>query len=204
VLKNNFMNKVSIKESELRMIIQEILGDQNLTLTPTETKLKGVFGRYEPEVSDEVVRYMRKNPRSIIKRLMDIYGEKFFTMVDREKQNWSDTQGPLDEQVRDEDNEFFYDTEAEKRDEINTYIKYMIPIVKGEEEFDSSHLIEVDFYHHGKLKVNMDINLTMEIPDTGNPKFDRIVAREAVRHILNNANEGMDRNELTINSIDLK
>jgi hypothetical protein len=186
------------------MIIQEILGDQNLTLTPTETKLKGVFGRYEPEVSDEVVRYMKKNPRSIIKRLMDIYGEKFFTMVDREKQNWSDTQGPLDEQVRDEDNEFFYDTEAEKRDEINTYIKYMIPIVKGEEEFDSSHLIEVDFYHHGKLKVNMDINLTMEIPDTGNPKFDRIVAREAVRHILNNANEGMDRNELTINSIDLK
>ena len=198
------MNKISIKESELRMIIQEMLGDQNLTLTPTETKLKGVFGRYEPEVSDEVVRYMRKNPRSIIKRLMDIYGEKFFTMVDREKQNWSDTQGPLDEQVRDEDDEFFYDREAEKRDEINTYIKYMIPIVKGEKEFDSSELIEVDFYHYGKLKVNMDINLTMEIPDTGNPKFDRIVAREAVRHILNNANEGMDRNELTINSIDLK
>jgi hypothetical protein len=50
----------------------------------------------------------------------------------------------------------------------------------------------------------MDINLTMEIPDTGNPKFDRIVAREAVRHLLNNANEGMDRNELKINSINLK
>ena len=198
------MNKVSIKESELREIIQEILGSQNLALTPTETKLKGVFGRYEPEVSDEVVRYMRKNPRSIVKRLIDIYGEKFFTMVDREKQNWADTQGPLDEQVRDEEDEFYYDREAEKRDEINTYIKYMIPIVKGEKEFDSSELIEVDFYHYGKLKVNMDINLTMEIPDTGNPKFDRIVAREAVRHILNNANEGMDRNELKINSINLK
>jgi hypothetical protein len=198
------MNKVSIKESELREIIQEILGSQNLALTPTETKLKGVFGRYEPEVSDEVVRYMRKNPRSIVKRLIDIYGEKFFTMVDREKQNWADTQGPLDEQVRDEEDEFYYDREAEKRDEINTYIKYMIPIVKGEKEFDSSELIEVDFYHYGKLKVNMDINLTMEIPDTGNPKFDRIVAREAVRHLLNNANEGMDRNELKINSINLK
>jgi hypothetical protein len=198
------MNKVSIKESELREIIQEILGSQNLALTPTETKLKGVFGRYEPEVSDEVVRYMRKNPRSIVKRLIDIYGEKFFTMVDREKQNWADTQGPLDEQVRDEEDEFYYDREAEKRDEINTYIKYMIPVVKGEKEFDSSELIEVDFYHYGKLKVNMDINLTMEIPDTGNPKFDRIVAREAVRHLLNNANEGMDRNELKINSINLK
>lgn len=198
------MNKISIKESELREIIQEILGNENLALTPTETKLKGVFGRYEPEVSDEVVRYMRKNPRSIVKRLIDIYGEKFFTMVDREKQNWSDIQGPLDEQVGDEDDEFYYDREAEKRDEINTYIKYMIPVVKGEEEFDSSHLIEVDFFHYGKILVNMEVDLTMEIPDTGNPKFDRIVAKEAVKHFLNEANNGMDRNELKINSIKLK
>ena len=198
------MKKVSITESELRKIIQETLRNPSSPLSLQETELQGVVGRFEPEVSDDVVRYMKKNPKQIIQNLIEIYGEKLFTMVDREKQNWSETQGQLDEQVRDEDDEFYYDSEAEKRAEINTYIKYMIPIVKGEEEFDSSHLIEVDFYHYGKLKVNMDINLTMEIPDTGYPKFDRIVAREAVRHILNNANEGMDRNELKINSIDLK
>ena len=198
------MKKVSITESELRKIIQGTLRNPSSPLSLQETELQGVVGRFEPEVSDDVVRYMKKNPKQIIQNLIEIYGEKLFTMVDREKQNWSDTQGQLDEQVRDEDDEFYYDSEAEKRAEINTYIKYMIPIVKGEEEFDSSHLIEVDFYHYGKLKVNMDINLTMEIPDTGYPKFDRIVAREAVRHILNNANEGMDRNELKINSIDLK
>ena len=198
------MKKVSITESELRKIIQETLRNPSSPLSLQETELQGVVGRFEPEVSDDVVRYMKKNPKQIIQNLIEIYGEKLFTMVDREKQNWSNTQGQLDEQVRDEDDEFYYDSEAEKRAEINTYIKYMIPIVKGEEEFDSSHLIEVDFYHYGKLKVNMDINLTMEIPDTGYPKFDRIVAREAVRHILNNANEGMDRNELKINSIDLK
>ena len=198
------MKKVSITESELRKIIQETLRNPSSPLSLQETELQGVVGRFEPEVSDDVVRYMKKNPKQIIQNLIEIYGEKLFTMVDREKQNWSNTQCQLDEQVRDEDDEFYYDSEAEKRAEINTYIKYMIPIVKGEEEFDSSHLIEVDFYHYGKLKVNMDINLTMEIPDTGYPKFDRIVAREAVRHILNNANEGMDRNELKINSIDLK
>lgn len=198
------MNKISIKESELRMIIQEILGSQNLELTPTETKLKGVFGRYEPEVSGDVVRYMRKNPRLIIQRLIDIYGEKFFTMVDREKQNWSDIQGPLDEQVQDEDDEFYYDREAEKRDEINTYIKYMIPVIKGEEEFDSSHMIEIDFYHYDKSKVNMEVDLTFEIPNTGNPKFDSFIAKEAVKHLLNQANDGMDRNEMTVNSIKLK
>lgn len=194
--------KISIKESELREIIQEILGSQNISLTPTETKLKGIFGRFEPEISDDLVRYMRKNPRLIIQRLIDIYGEKFFSMVDREKKNWPDTQGPLDEQF--EDDEYYDDREAEKREEINNYIKYMIPVVKGEEEFDGSHLIEVDFYHYGKILVNMDVDLTMQIPDTGNPKFDRIIAKEAVKHFLNEANDGMDRNELKINSIKLK
>jgi len=198
------MKKISIKESDLRNIIQETLDKSSISLTPQETKLKGVFGRYEPEVSDDVVRYMRKNPRLIIQRLIDIYGEKFFTMVDRAKQNWPDIQGPLDEQIRDEDDEFYYDREAEKRDEINTYIKYMIPVVKGKEEFDSSHLIEVDFFHYEKLLVNMEVDLTMQIPDTGNPKFDRIIAKEAVKHFLNEANNGMDRNELKINSIKLK
>lgn len=198
------MKKISITESELRGIIQETLGKSSLSLTPQETKLKGVFGRYEPEVSDDVIRYMRKNPRLIIQRLIDIYGEKFFTMVDREKQNWPDTQGPLDEQVQDEDDEFYYDREAEKRDEINTYIKYMIPVIKGEEEFDGSHMIEIDFYHYDKSKVNMEVDLTFEIPDTGNPKFDGFIAKEAVKHLLNQANDGMDRNEMKVNSIKLK
>ena len=197
------MKKISITESELRHIIRETLDKSSISLTPQETKLKGVFGRYEPEVSNDVIRYMRKNPRLIIQRLIDIYGEKFFNMVDRERMEWADIQGPLDEQT-DPDDEFYYDREAEKRDEINTYIKYMIPVVKGEEEFDSSHLIEVDFFHYGKILVNMEVDLTMEIPDTGNPKFDRIVAKEAVKHFLNEANNGMDRNELKINSIKLK
>lgn len=198
------MKKVSIKETELRNIIQEILGKPFDSLSPQETKLKGVFGRYEPEVSDDVVRYMRKNPRLIIQRLIDIYGEKFFSMVDREKQNWPDTQGPLDEQIQDEDDEFYYDREAEKRDEINTYIKYMIPVVKGEETFDGSHMIEIDFFHYDKSKVNMEVDLTFEVPNTGNPKFDNFIAKEAVKHLLNQANDGMDRNEMKVNSIKLK
>lgn len=198
------MKKISIKESDLRNIIQETLNKSNFDLTPQETKLKGVFGRYEPEVSDELVRYMRKNPRLIIQRLMDIYGEKFFTMVDREKQNWPDTQGALDEQVADEDDEFYYDREAEKRDEINDYIKYMVPVVKGENEFDSMHMIEIDFYHHEKILVNMEVDLTFEIPDTGNIKFDQFIAKEAVKFLLNQANDGMDRNEMKVHSVKLK
>jgi hypothetical protein len=173
--------------------------------TPTETKIRGIFGRYEPEVSDDIVRYMRKNPRLIIQRLIDIYGEKFFTMVDRERDNWANIQGPLDEQVQnDEEDEFYYDAEVEKRNEINDYIKYMIPVVKGEEEFDNMHMIEIDFFHYEKSKVNLEVDVTVEVPNTNNVKFDNFIAKELVKHFLNQANEGMDRNEMKVNSIYLK
>lgn len=197
------MKKISITESELRHLIRETLDKSSISLTPQETKLKGVFGRYEPEVSNDVIRYMRKNPRLIIQRLIDIYGEKFFNMVDRERMEWADIQGPLDEQL-DPDDEFYYDREVEKREEINSYIKYMIPVVKGDEEFDSSHMIEIDFFHYDKLKINMEVDLTFEVPSTGNPKFDRFIAKEAVNYILNEANDGMDRNEMKVHSITLK
>jgi hypothetical protein len=201
------MKKISIKESELRNVIHQsvkkLINESPSSLTPTETKLRGVFGRYEPEVSDDVVRYMRKNPRLIIQRLIDIYGEKFFTMVDREKDNWADIQGPLDEQITNDD-EFEYDREAEKRDEINSYIKYMIPVVKGQEEFDSMHMIELDFFHYNKIKVPMEVDLVFEVPDTGNPKFDRFIAKEAVKYVLNQANEGRDNNEVNVISVNLK
>lgn len=209
------MKKISIKESDLREVIHQSLLrlmeqpsfsiEPNVGGTPTETKIRGIFGRYEPEVSDDVVRYMRKNPRLIIQRLIDIYGEKFFSMVDREKDNWADIQGPLDEQVQnDEEDEFYYDAEVEKRNEINDYIKYMIPVVKGEEEFDNMHMIEIDFFHYEKSKVNLEVDVTVEVPNTNNVKFDNFIAKELVKHVLNQANEGMDRNEIKVNSIHLK
>ena len=197
------MKKVSITESELRKIIQETLRNPSSPLSLQETELQGVVGRFEPEVSDDVVRYMKKNPKQIIQNLIEIYGEKFFTMVDREEQNWISTQGPLDEQAWDDD-DFYDDREAEKRSEINSYIKYLIPVVKGEETFDGSHMIEVDFFQYDKILVNLEVDLTIQVPDTGNPKFDRFIAKEVVNYFLNEANEGMDRNELKVNSITLK
>jgi hypothetical protein len=205
------MKKVQLTESEFRKVIHESIGklieqpsfsvEPHISEIPRETNIRGIFGRYEPEVSDDVIRYMRKNPRLIIKRLIDIYGEKFFTMVDREEETWVSTQGPLDEQV---DDEFDYDPEVEKRKDINNYIKYMVPVVRGDEEFDDMHMIEIDFFHYDRSLVTLQVDLTFEIPNTNNPKFDRIVAREAVKFLLNKANDGMDKNEMNIISIKLK
>jgi hypothetical protein len=195
------MKKILIKESDLKNIIQETLSNPSVSLTPQEKKLQGVFGRYEPEVSGDVLRYMRKNPRLILKRLIDIYGDKFFTMVDIEKQKFDNTQGPLDEQVEDE---FYYDAAADKRKDINDYIQFMMPVIRGEESFNGMNAVEIDFYRYDKTLVDLEVNLTLEVPDTGNKRFDQMIAKKAVEYFLNEANDGMDRNELRVNSILLK
>lgn len=45
-----------------------------------------VFGKYSEEIPPIVIRYMRKNPRLIIQRLYDIYGEKMEKYI-RDAQN---------------------------------------------------------------------------------------------------------------------
>lgn len=42
----------------------------------------GVFGKYSEEVPPIVIRYMRKNPRMVIKRLYDIYGDKMLQYIE--------------------------------------------------------------------------------------------------------------------------
>jgi hypothetical protein len=45
----------------------------------------GVFGKYSEEIPPIVIRYMRKNPRRIIKRLYDIYGDKMEMYIEMAK-----------------------------------------------------------------------------------------------------------------------
>jgi len=88
------MKKFVISESQLTKLIQKSvtkkLNEQELSvnsdvpMTSREKELEGVFGKYSGEVPADVVRYMRKNPKLIITRMLDIYGEKMVNyMVDK-------------------------------------------------------------------------------------------------------------------------
>jgi len=88
------MKKFVISESELTKLIQksvtkklneqEFSVEPNVPMTPREKELEGMFGKYSGEVPADVVRYMRKNPKLIITRMLDIYGEKMVNyMVDK-------------------------------------------------------------------------------------------------------------------------
>jgi hypothetical protein len=80
------MKKLIIPESELTNIIQKAVGkklieqdfsvEPKINKTPREAELEKVFGKYSGEVPADIVRYMRKNPKIVINRLLDIYGPK--------------------------------------------------------------------------------------------------------------------------------
>jgi hypothetical protein len=49
--------------------------------SPREADIEDVFGQYGDEIPSAVLRYMRKNPKAIIKRLYDVYGQKMFDYI---------------------------------------------------------------------------------------------------------------------------
>ena len=69
----------------LKRIIREVLSESDYTVEPElgtfprEKEVKGIFGqKYGSYVPADVLRYLRKNPALIFKRLYEIYGEKSF------------------------------------------------------------------------------------------------------------------------------
>ena len=54
---------------------------KNYRQSPRERDIEGVFGQYGEEIPPSVLRYMRKNPEKIVKRLYDIYGQQMFDYI---------------------------------------------------------------------------------------------------------------------------
>lgn len=90
------MKKVKIYESEIKRAIRRKLMENVLDedhemrdtysrakykQSPREKEIEGVFGGYSEEIPPSVLRYMRKNPEKIIKRLYDIYGQQMFNYI---------------------------------------------------------------------------------------------------------------------------
>jgi hypothetical protein len=78
----------------LKRIIREVLSESDYTVEPElgtfprEKEVKGIFGqKYGSYVPADVLRYLRKNPALIFKRLYEIYGEKSFEYLNNAKGN---------------------------------------------------------------------------------------------------------------------
>lgn len=94
---SKLINKV-IKETEMDRPDYEMSGTRRrgeFTPTDREKQIQGVFGSYSEDIPPSVIRYMRKNPDKIVKRLYDIYGEKIYDIISDYSQGEMDH--PLDE-----------------------------------------------------------------------------------------------------------
>ena len=76
----------------LKRIIREVLSESDYTVEPElgtfprEKEIKSIFGqKYGSYVPADVLRYLRKNPALIFKRLYEIYGEKSFEYLNNAK-----------------------------------------------------------------------------------------------------------------------
>ena len=92
------MKKVKIYESEIKRAVRRKLMENILSedyemkdtyskskykQSPRERDIEGVFGEYGEEIPPSVLRYMRKNPQKIIKRLYDVYGQQMFDYISK-------------------------------------------------------------------------------------------------------------------------
>ena len=87
------MKTIKITESELTNIIKRVLNEQDYSTDidrptqPREKDIKSLFGtKYGAYVPNDVLRYMRKNPKQMFARLYDIYGDMAFEYLNMAKQ----------------------------------------------------------------------------------------------------------------------
>ena len=75
VLTESDITKIVKKSIERKLNEDKFSVEPDIPRQPRERDIDNLFGKYTYHVPDDVIRYMRKNPALIIKRLVDIYGE---------------------------------------------------------------------------------------------------------------------------------
>jgi hypothetical protein len=87
---------IRIDENQLINIIERVVKEQDeekfkvepqVGKIPREKQLQGVFGEYNDQIPNNVLRYMRKNPQLIMNRLAKIYGNNFLKYADKAHKN---------------------------------------------------------------------------------------------------------------------
>lgn len=83
---------IKITESELTNIVKRVLNEQDFSTDverstqPREKDIKSLFGaKYGAYIPNDVLRYMRKNPKQMFARLYDIYGDMAYEYLDMAK-----------------------------------------------------------------------------------------------------------------------
>lgn len=84
---------IKLTESDLENIIKRVLSEADYSTDierPTsdrERDVKSMFGqKYGSYIPNDVIRYLRKSPSQLFKKLYEIYGDKAYDYLDKAKE----------------------------------------------------------------------------------------------------------------------
>ena len=90
------MNKIKkLTESDINKVVRKVIFEMdeprddsfsvepNVKMIPSEKQIQNMFGKYEDQIPNDILRYMRKNPQLMMDRLARIYGENFIEYAEK-------------------------------------------------------------------------------------------------------------------------
>ena len=192
------MKKIVISESNLTKLIQKTIGNKlneqfesefsvepNIGKTPRESELEDVFGKYGGEIPADVIRYMRKNPKLVIQRLFDIYGEKLMDYIPYSKDKIKDVE--IGDTPGFEDTKDSLSIREQKEDNDDEFIKF--PVGEFDFELTDSDMMDIYDYKGPTRRFRGSIYIDDLVPETDDREYDREVAKkmmEFYRKQINN------------------
>lgn len=207
------MKKILLSEDELINVIQKLLPvneqkkknsssftvEPEIPETPRETQIKKSMGSYSGLLDDDIIRYLRKNPRLFFRRLWDMYGEKAYKYLDL-----ASGRSEMSEDVSQEDDialavseknpdlglalmdeQYDFDDEDDDYDPRNELIKKLKSIIDNNEDLDETDIDEI--YQDGKpfRRGRGSIYVDIMVPETDDREFDREVAIKMMKYYSN-------------------
>lgn len=181
------MKKIVISEYSLTKLIQKTIGNKlneqfesefsvepNIGKTPRESELEDVFGKYGGEIPADVIRYMRKNPKLVIQRLFDIYGEKLMDYIPYSKDKIKDVE--MGDVTGFEDTKDALSIREQEEDNDDEFIKF--PVDEFDFELTDSDMMDIYDYKGPTRRFRGSIYIDDLVPETDDREYDREVAKK--------------------------
>jgi hypothetical protein len=178
--------KIILTEKQLEKLTKRIktLNEDKFSVepkvkrTPRERDIDKLFGSYTNYIPDDVIRYMRKNPRLIVRRLAKIYGiDKLMSYLKIQKNNYNGTIPKFSDLVKQGvpkpnkatfieyfSDEFSFSIDITRFEEEDEYLVESGLYVDIYDSDDYYRTIEYfDTYHEALKQAELDYNEMMDI-----------------------------------------
>jgi len=184
--------ETEIKRATRRKLMENYLDEQHemrdtysradYKSSPREQGVRDVFGKYGEEIPPSVLRYMRKNPAAIIKRLYKLYGNEIFDAVKGSGEEFmsvdaqSGKYGPYD---RDNDG---ISSSVDQDDDCDGMLDLNVDVMSEEENMNVTNWNLEDESDVKKLNDKLDSGLDTKKLDVGMNKAQ--YTNESTRRLL--------------------